>query len=896
MRPMTKEFSGSAFTPELLGGVPDAFVQTALLAGGIGLWEWQVRTNRMVMSPYLETVLGYPTGGFDGSQETFLSRLEPLDKPKFELAIANAIERGYEIDVEVRVFDLHGGLRCFAAKGRVMTDASGAAVRLVGTMQEIPAGVMTERRMRRQQGALLALVSNERYANLPLEEALAYITEMAGNILDVERTSVWLFSEDRTRLICRSLYRRSLGRQMAGGELDVESYPVYMLALQQNRALDAANAQSDPRTRELAENYLRPLGVTSLLEATVRMDSGELAGVVCHEHVGPIRHWLLDEKSFAASVADMVTRALTDDRRRHLTAALAHSEERYRTFVSISTEAILGADLHPPVKTDLPVEQQADEMTARAVIAEYNDALARMLGVGSTELLRGRAVAGLLPEGVARRIALRWIRAGYRLTEQEFQITPADGSVRWVQGSNVGVIKDGAVVGLWSTWRDITGRKNAVTRLEHQARHDPLTGLPNRKWLAERLSARIAESAQANERLALLLMDLDRFKEINDGLGHHAGDQLLKLIGPRLRPLLDATRGEIARLGGDEFALIIRNAGPREGVLAIAAEVVAALHEPFQVSSLHLGIDASVGAAIFPEHGKDASTLLRCADVAMYEAKRRHLSAEVYSRDLDRYSPRRLALANALGEAIRSGQLSVHYQPIVNLRERRLESVEALARWAHPDYGMIEPDEFIPMAEMGAQIRDLTLYVLEESARQTRAWSDDGFATIVSVNLSTRVLMDKSFVVEVDHILQKYSIPGESIHFEITESAMLTDPARAIETMNGLNALGIRFSVDDFGIGFSSLSSLKRLPLACLKIDRSFISQMAGSERDASIVRSTINLAHDLGLKVIAEGVEDANVLAQIKGLECDQAQGFLIAAPAAAPAILEWARANGWA
>jgi len=406
-----------------------------------------------------------------------------------------------------------------------------------------------------------------------------------------------------------------------------------MLALQQNRALDAANAQSDPRTRELAEDYLRPLGVTSLLEATVRMDSGELAGVVCHEHVGPIRHWLLDEKSFAASVADMVTRALTDDRRRHLTAALAHSEERYRTFVSISTEAILGADLHPPVKTDLPVEQQADEMTARAVIAEYNDALARMLGVGSTELLRGRAVAGLLPEGVARRIALRWIRAGYRLTEQEFQITPADGSVRWVQGSNFGVIKDGAVVGLWSTWRDITGRKNAVTRLEHQARHDPLTGLPNRKWLAERLSARIAESAQANERLALLLMDLDRFKEINDGLGHHAGDQLLKLIGPRLRPLLDATRGEIARLGGDEF-VVLAGIGKEETADSLTERLQEKFREHNEQTNRPYHLSISVGVVHFENDESSIEEVVARADRIMYEDKRRKNSRSVLAPEV----------------------------------------------------------------------------------------------------------------------------------------------------------------------------------------------------------------------------------------------------------------------
>jgi len=893
---MTKEGANASFAPELVGGVPEAFVQTALLAGGVGLWEWTLDSDRFALSSYLETLLGYPSGGFDATKASFLARLKPIDRPRFEQALAEAVERGAELDTEFSILDLHGGARCFVAKARVMRDASGAAIRLVGTMQEIPVAVVTERRMRRQQGALLELVSDGRDTGLTLDDVLARITRVAGTTLEVERTSVWLFSNDRAKLVCRSLYRRSLGRQMACADLDANAFPAYMHALEHNRALDASDAHNDPRTRELKDGYLMPLGITSMLEAGVRMDTGEFVGVVCHEHVGPMRQWLLDEKSFAASIADMVTRALTEDRRRRLTAALAHSEERYRTYVSISTEAILGAEFDPPVSTALPPERQAEEVAARAVIVECNPALARMLGVDATESLRGKTIAELIPQSLARTIAMKWVRSGYRLSEHEFSIDGPDGRVRWVLGSNVGVIKDGALTGLWSTWRDITGRKNAVARLEHQARHDPLTGLPNRKWLAEQLNARIAEAAAKGERLGLLLMDLDRFKEINDVLGHLAGDQLLKLIGPRLEPLLVAKDGDIARLGGDEFAVIMRRAGTEEATHANASELVAALREPFPVGTLHLSVDASVGAAIFPIHGKDASALLRCADVAMYEAKRKAVRVELYTPALDRYSPRRLSLATALSHAIRGGEIKVHYQPIVSLRDRRLESVEALARWQHPEHGTIHPEEFVPIAEMGDQIRELTLYVLAEAAQQWDTWRRAGLRTIVSINISTRVLVDKGFVAEVRRILRSHDVPGEHVYFEITESAMLTDPARAIETISDLGGIGICFAMDDFGIGFSSLSTLKQLPLACIKIDRSFVSQMLTSERDASIVRSTINLAHDLGLKVVAEGVETADALALIESLGCDQAQGFAIAAPAAGSSIAEWVRANGWA
>jgi diguanylate cyclase (GGDEF)-like protein len=891
---MTKEGTGGIFSPELLGGAPEAFVHTALLAAGIGLWEWPVADDGMTLSAYLEALLGYPPGGFDGTKRTFLDRLRPIDRPRFERAIASAIESGDECDPEFQLFDMHGGLRCFMAKGRVMRDADRTAIRIVGTMQEIPASLLTERRMRRQQAALLSLVT-EHGVDRPLSETFARITEVAGKTLDVERTSIWLFNDDRSKLVCRSLYRRSLGRQMAAAALDAQAFPAYVAALEQERAIDASDAQHDPRTRQLADGYLIPLGITSMLEATVRMDTGELVGVVCHEHVGPVREWLLDEKSFAGSIADIVTRALTQERQRTSISALARSEERYRTYVSISTEAILEAEFDPPIATALPLEQQVDEITQRAVIVSGNAALARMFSAESAAALRGRAVAALMDERATRRIATELVRSAYRLSEHEFEIPTLDGGSRWVLGSSVGVVKDGQLTALWSTWRDISRRKAALATLEHQARHDPLTGLPNRTWLAERLGVRIDEARAKGERVALLLMDLDHFKEINDGLGHYAGDQLLKLIGPRLAPLLERTQGEIARLGGDEFAVIMRGTADDGELLANAAELVVTLREPFQVGMMQLGIDASVGVAVFPADGGDGSTLLRCADIAMYEAKRKGVRVELYSPSLDRYTPRRLTLANALGADIRIGRIEVLYQPIIGLRERRLEALEALARWEHPEHGVVAPEEFIALAEMGDQIRQLTLHVFEESARQWNAWQAAGLSVTISINLSTRVLMDESFARDAAAILRRHEMPGRCVHFEITENVMLTDPGRALETMRDLNELGICFSVDDFGIGFSSLSSLKQLPLVSLKVDRSFISQMTTSDRDASIVRSTINLAHDLGLHVIAEGVEDAGALAMITQMGCDQVQGNLIAPPTAGASVVQWARTNGW-
>jgi diguanylate cyclase (GGDEF)-like protein len=594
-------------------------------------------------------------------------------------------------------------------------------------------------------------------------------------------------------------------------------------------------------------------------------------------------------------MADMVTMVLAAEDQRALAARHAASEERYRTFVTLSSEAILRAELDPPVQASEAPAVIAAQVAARARVAECNPAFTRLLGPAAAAPVEGRLVAEVLPPGLVERLAHEWVEAGFRFAEYEFDFLDPAGQRRWMLGSMVGVVRDGFLQSLWSTWRDVSQRRVTLQALEHQARHDTLTGLPNRKWIAERLQELLAPAAAHTEGVALLLLDLDHFKEINDALGHFAGDQLLKLIGPRLAPLLAAHGGEMARLGGDEFALVVPRCGSEEAVLAIARTLGDAVRKPFQVGLLRLAVDASIGAAMFPVHGQDASSLLRCADVAMYEAKRRGVQHAVYSPALDRYSPRRLALANALDEAIRSGQLAVHYQPIVSLAGRRVHAVEALARWTHPEYGAIFPEEFVPIAEMGDQIRHLTLHVLMESVYQWHAWRREGLRTSIAVNLSTRVLVDAGLVAEIRRILTGYDMPPECVHFEITESAMMADPARAIANVQALHDLGVGFSVDDFGTGFSSLTYLQQLQLVSLKIDRSFVTHMMTSERDASIVRSTVQLAHALGLASVAEGVESQAVLDAITAMGCDLAQGYFIAGPQPGRDILPWAREHGW-
>jgi diguanylate cyclase (GGDEF)-like protein len=441
-------------------------------------------------------------------------------------------------------------------------------------------------------------------------------------------------------------------------------------------------------------------------------------------------------------------------------------------------------------------------------------------------------------------------------------------------------------------------RQRHLAALEHLATHDSLTGLPNRMLLKRRIDLRLQEpaAAECGGLSALLLIDLDRFKEINDTLGHHVGDVLLRKLAARLQATLkDACAAAlVCRLGGDEFAVWIGATPSLEDAEGVAREVLDAIHSPFEVEGTRLEIGASLGIALLPQHAPDASRLLRYADVAMYAAKRRGSGIEVYDAALDPHSPRRLAMMTELGEAIRKSQLVLHYQPRVSLAQRRVVGVEALVRWQHPVLGLVPPSQFVPLAEMSDSIRPLTWWVLEAALAQRGRWAAHGLTPRIAVNLSARHLLDERAPAHLERLLARYGSDPSGLEFEITESAIIADPGRALDILTRIHAMGVQLSIDDFGIGYSSLAYLKRLPLQALKIDLSFVSQMTRSERDAIIVRSTTNLAHNLGLSVVAEGVEDAATLEQLELCGCDEVQGFYVAQPLPASAVSSWIRSNG--
>lgn len=434
----------------------------------------------------------------------------------------------------------------------------------------------------------------------------------------------------------------------------------------------------------------------------------------------------------------------------------------------------------------------------------------------------------------------------------------------------------------------------ANEKLEHQALHDALTDLPNRVLLQDRLHQAILSAQRNNNLIALFVIDLDHFKDINDTLGHHYGDLILRQVALRLNGSLRES-DTVARFGGDEFAILLPVIESHQYATRIAKKIIEAMERPLLIEDQSFHVGVSIGVAIFPDHGTDNVTLMRHADVAMYIAKRNGNEAVTYEPSQDQYSQNRLALMGELRHAIEHEELLLYYQPKVDIKGEYVTEVEALVRWQHPIQGFMMPDKFIPFAEQTGLIISLALWVIKEAIRQCSTWHRKGYLYKVAINLSARNLHDTQLPDYIHRVMQMYEIDPEWLVIEITESAIMSDPIRAMAVLTRLHDMGIRLSIDDFGTGYSSLSYLKQLPVDEIKIDKSFVADMAKNKDDLVIVRSTIDLAHNMGRKVIAEGVNSPEIWDMLVNLGCDMAQGFYICEPLSPVRLKQWLHESHW-
>jgi diguanylate cyclase (GGDEF)-like protein len=437
--------------------------------------------------------------------------------------------------------------------------------------------------------------------------------------------------------------------------------------------------------------------------------------------------------------------------------------------------------------------------------------------------------------------------------------------------------------------QDLRSRTTALEyEAMHDATHDALTDLPNRILLRDRLQQAIHSGRRDGRAVAVLLLDLNRFKNINDTLGHYQGDRVLKHVAIRLKHAVrDADT--LGRIGGDEFAIILNPLTSLHDIDTVVEKIHKALLPPYSLDNLKVDVQASIGAALFPENGQDADTLLQHADIAMYSAKQDKKDFVLYSEKLDQQGPLRLTLMSELRDAIKNDELTLRFQPIANSATQRIGEAEVLVRWQHKTHGIMSPDEFIPLAERTGLINPLTQWVINNALRQQAAWCKLGLDMGISINVSAQTLLDPDFPEQVTNMLSAHDVPPRRLVLEITESSIMFDQELALHILSRFTDMGVRIAIDDFGTGYSSLSYLKKLPVSQLKIDKSFVLDMLDNGNDEVIVNATIDLAHNLGLQVIAEGVESEEIFKRLQQRGCDSMQGYYINYPLRGEDFPQW-------
>ena len=708
-------------------------------------------------------------------------------------------------------------------------------------------------RVRAQQELILNLARQRYTAHNPLLEAAELITRSACEIYEVECASLWMLEGNRLEpLISYDAHTQVHHTEPA---IDISLYPSYLDALHSSRAIDAHDAVADPRMAEMAE-WLRAREIHAVLDAGIRVD-GQVVGVLCLQQRGKPRAWQADEITFAGELADQVAQVINNQNRRAATSAL----HLFQRAVEQSANAFLLVNCEGVVEY---VNPSFTAITQYSPDEVHGHRLAELPALENLSELLFDAPSSL---------------ASSNSWQGEFKSRRKNLEPYWGQLSISKVYNDQRELTHYiGIYEDITQSKLAQQRIERLAYTDNLTNLGNRPAFIRSLDERFARNSEAP--ISLMLVDIDNFKRINDSLGHQTGDKLLISLARRLRNSLSSS-GSLARFASNEFAVLLDDVDPEAGQL-IAQQVLRTLDKPMFVDNQLINVTASVGFACAPLHGRDPQTLMKNAGLALHKAKAngKH-QVQVFTEALNAEASYKLFVENNLRRALTQNELEVFYQPKLCLRTGRLLGLEALLRWNHPERGMIRPDQFISVAEETGLIIPIGKWVARQACRMSKELTANGIGSLqVAINLSPKQFSDPDLVSSIRHILEEEALPPHLLELELTEGLLLEATEETRLQLSELKSLGLTLAMDDFGTGYSSLSYLKKFPIDIIKIDRSFIHEIPDNQDDMEITSAVIAMAHNLKLKVVAEGIETAEQLAFLRRHRCDVGQGYLFDRP----------------